>query len=218
MFDYQAARLAMVEGQLRTNKVTDEAVLDAFLAMPRERFVPPHLHGIAYVDEDIPLGGGRYLMEPMVLARLLQAAAVGQSDHVLAIGVATGYAAALLARMAASVIAVECEPRLIALARAQLAALGVGNVTLIEAPLEEGHPAADAYDAILIDGAVAAVPDAISRQLAAGGRLVTVLKRGRGMTQAVLMTQYGGVLSYRPLFDAGTPLLPAFQPEPGFVF
>ena len=93
MLDYRAARLNMVESQLRTNKVTDEAVLDAFLAVPRERFVPDHLDGIAYVDEDIPLGGGRFLLEPMVLARLMQIAAIGPEDGVLVIGAATGYAA-----------------------------------------------------------------------------------------------------------------------------
>lgn len=218
MFDYQAARLAMVEGQLRTNKVTDEALLDAFLAVPREAFVPAHLRGIAYVDEDIPLGGGRFLMEPMVLARLLQAAAIAPTDRALAIGVGTGYAATILARLAARVVAVESEPQLAAVARTQLAAGDGHGVTLIEGRLEDGHPAAQPYDVILIDGAVAAVPDALSRQLGTGGRLVTVLKRGAGMGQGVLMTRVGGVLSYRPLFEAGTPLLPAFQAAPGFVF
>src|SRR6185312_17139031 len=106
MFDYRAARLNMVESQLRTNKVTDEAILDAFLDVPRERFVPDHLAGIAYNDEDIPLGGGRYLLEPMVLARLLQLAGIGPEDGVLEIGAATGYATAILSRLAARVVAV----------------------------------------------------------------------------------------------------------------
>ena len=112
MINEPAARLNMVEGQLRTNKVTDEAVLEGFLTTPRERFVPSHLRGIAYVDDDIPLGNGRYLIEPMVLARLLQLAEIGKSDKVLEIGCATGYATAILARIAASVVAVESDPLL----------------------------------------------------------------------------------------------------------
>jgi protein-L-isoaspartate(D-aspartate) O-methyltransferase len=218
MIDTQAARLAMVEGQIRTNKVTDAAVLDAFLAVPRERFVPAPLQDSAYVDDDIPLGGGRYLMEPMVLARLMQLAEIGRGERVLEIGAATGYATALLSRLAAHIVAVEIEPRLIGVARRTLAALGCGNVTLVEGPLEAGYATAQPYNVILIEGAVAAVPDAIARQLAPGGRLVTVVQRGAGMGQATVMTLVAGILSQRPIFDAGTPLLPAFQAEPGFVF
>lgn len=218
MIDYQAARLAMVESQLRTNKVADDALLAAFLAVPRERFVPEHLRGIAYVDENIPLGGGRYLIEPMVLGRLLQLAAIAPGERVLEIGAATGYATALLARLAASVVAVEADERLLAAARARLGELKCANVTLVQGPLASGHPAGAPYAVILINGAVAAVPDAIARQLAPGGRLVTVLKRGAGVGQGVLATEVGGILSYRPIFDAGTPMLPAFQAEPGFVF
>ena len=105
MFDYRAARLTMVESQLRTNKVTDEAVLDAFLAVPRERFVPEALRGIAYGDDVVPLGGGRFMLAPMVLARLLQLAAIAPGDKVLEIGAATGYATSLLARLAARTVA-----------------------------------------------------------------------------------------------------------------
>ena len=130
MIDYAAARLNMVEGQLRTNKVTDAAVLDAFLAIPRERFVQPALRGIAYVDDDVALGGGRSLMEPMVLARLLQVAAIGKDDKVLEIGCATGYATALLARMAGSVIALESDPQLAAQARKLLGELGCAAATV----------------------------------------------------------------------------------------
>ncbi|HUK60378.1 MAG TPA: protein-L-isoaspartate O-methyltransferase [Stellaceae bacterium] len=218
MLDYRAARLNMVESQLRTNKVTDEAVLDAFLAVPRERFVPEHLGGIAYVDEDIPLGGGRFLMEPMVLARLLQLAAIGPQDAVLVIGAATGYASAVVARIAARVVAVESEPELAAIARARLQELQAGNVTLLEGRLEEGYPAGAPYEAIVIAGAVGFVPDALARQLADRGRLVAVVKSGAGLGQAMLMTRAAGALSRRAVFDAGTPFLPGFTPAPSFVF
>ncbi len=218
MLDYRAARLNMVESQLRTNKVTDEAVLDAFLAVPRERFVPDHLAGNAYVDEDIPLGAARYLMEPMVLARLVQLAAIGPEDGVLEIGAATGYASALLSRLAARVVAVESDAGLSATARALLQELQIGNVTLLEGHLEEGYPAGAPYEVIVIGGAVASVPDALARQLADGGRLVTVVKSSSGMGHGVLMTRAAGVLSQRAVFDAGTPFLPGFAHAPGFVF
>jgi protein-L-isoaspartate(D-aspartate) O-methyltransferase len=218
MIDYSAARLNMVESQLRTNKVTSERVLDGFIAVPRERFVAPALAGVAYVDNDAPLGGGRVLMQPMVLARLLQCAAIAPEDKVLEIGAATGYATALLARLAANVVAVECDGGLIATARARLQEFAIGNVTLIEGPLERGDPAHTPYDVILIDGAVAAIPDEVAGQLVEGGRLVTVVKPTHGMAQGVLMTRTEGVLSQRPLFDAATALLPGFHPAPAFVF
>jgi protein-L-isoaspartate(D-aspartate) O-methyltransferase len=219
MFDYRAARFNMVESQLRTNKVTDEAVLDAFLAVPRERFVPDHLTGIAYVDEDIPLGGGRNLLEPMVLARLLQLAAIGPEDGVLEIGAACGYGTAILARLAARVVAVENDLSLIATARSRMQEMQAGNVTLLEGKLEAGYPAGAPYEVIVIGGAVAQVPEVLARQLAEGGRLVTVLKPRGEMGQGVLMTRTpSGGLSQRPAFDASTPLLPGFAPASGFVF
>lgn len=218
MIDYAAARLNMVESQLRTNKVTDEAVLDAFLSVPRERFVPPALHATAYVDDDIPLGGGRYLMEPMVLARLIQLAAVSRTDTVLEIGCGTGYGTAVLARLARGVVAVEPDPALAAQAAARLRELGAGNATVIEAQLPEGHVTRAPYGVILLEGAAARIPEAIGRQLAEGGRLVAVMQERGGMGQAVLMTRINGVLSRRPAFDAAIPLLPGFQREASFVF
>jgi protein-L-isoaspartate(D-aspartate) O-methyltransferase len=218
MVDYSAARLNMVESQLRTNQVTDERVLDAFLAIPRERFVAPPFTGTAYVDDDVPLGGGRFLLQPMVLARLLQLAAIRPEDRVLELGAATGYVTAILARLARHVVAVECDARLMTMARARLAALAVGNVTMVEGSLASGDPAHAPYDVIVIGGAAAAIPDALTGQLAEGGRLVAVMKPAHGMGQGVLMTRAEGVLSRRPVFDAAAPLLPGFEPAPSFVF
>ncbi len=218
MIDYAAARLNMVDSQLRTNKVTDEAVLDAFLAVPRERFVPPALHATAYVDDDLPLGLGRYLMEPMVLARLIQLAEITRGDGVLEIGCGTGYGTAVLARLARSVVAVESDTALAAQAAARLRELGAGNASVVAGPLAEGHPARTPYGVILFEGAVAQIPEAITRQLAEGGRLVTVMQEGRGMGRATLMTRINGILSRRPAFDAAVPLLPGFQRQPSFVF
>lgn len=216
--DYTQARINMVESQLRPNKVTDEALLTAMLNVPRERFAPRGLAGIAYVDEDVPIGGRRVLMEPMIHARLVQALTIAPDERVLEIGTGTGYGAAVLARLGASVVSVESEPRLAADARATLKALAIGNVSVVEGPLGEGWRSEAPYRAIFISGAVPAVPSAVADQLAEGGRLVAVIAPEGGVGQAVLMTRTGGVLGSRALFDAATPELPGFAREPGFVF
>jgi protein-L-isoaspartate(D-aspartate) O-methyltransferase len=216
--DFAVARLNMVEGQLRTNTVVDGALLDAFLMVPRERFVPVAFHDAAYFDDDLPLGNGRMLLEPMILARLLAAARIGATDKVLDIGCATGYATAIIARLAAGAVGVEEDADLARQARARLAELGVLHAGIVEGPLNRGHAAGARYDVIVIEGAVAAVPDVIAAQLAEDGRLVTVVKTAAGMGQAMVMTRVSGVLSRRALFDASAALLPGFAPAPGFVF
>jgi protein-L-isoaspartate(D-aspartate) O-methyltransferase len=218
VMDFVAARINMVESQLRTNKVADEAVLGAFLMVPRERFVPVAFHDAAYLDDDLPLGNGRALLEPMILARLLSAAKIRDTDKVLDIGCATGYGAAIIARIAGSVVAVEEDKDLVQQARARLAELGVLHADIIEAPLTKGHAAGAPYDVSIIEGAVAVVPGAIAAQLTDDGRLVTVVKAGAGTGRATLMNRVEGVLSRRPLFDAAAPVLPGFAPVPSFVF
>ena len=218
MIDFGAARLTMVDSQLRPNKVTDLAVLDAFLAVPRERFVPPVLRAAAYVDDDIPIGDGRFLMQPMVLARLIQLAAIGPDDAVLEIGAGTGYGTAIAARLARSVVGVECDRKHAARAVARLAELGVGNAAVIEGALAQGHPARAPYQVVLFEGMVAHIPDAIAGQVAENGRVVAVLGDGNGVGRGVLMTRTNGVLSRRPIFDAAVPALPGLERAPSFVF
>lgn len=218
MVDYAAARLNMVDGQIKPNKVTDTALIDAMTAVPRDRFVPADRRGVAYVDEDVAIGGGRVLMEPRILGRLLNDARVGPSTRVLVVGAGTGYSAALLSRLAGKVVAVEQDAQLLAAARGALAELGAANVTLVEGPLAEGRAADGPYDVILVDGAVAEIPAALSAQLAPGGRLVTVVDDGRGVARAMLATQIDGVVSQRPLFDAATAVLPGFERKPAFQF
>lgn len=218
MIDYATARLTMVDSQLRTNKVTDEKLLDAFLAVPRERFVPPAIHGLAYSDAELPLGGGRTLMEPMVLARMLQSAEIAPDSIVLEIGCGSGYGTAILARLARHVVAIESDRRLAGQARARLAELGATNATVIDAPMTEGYPARAPYDTIIFMGAVQRIPEAILHQLADGGRLVAVVQQPNGIGRATLMTRSGEAIAQRPYFDAAPALLPGFEAEPSFVF
>jgi protein-L-isoaspartate(D-aspartate) O-methyltransferase len=216
--DFAAARLNMVDNQLRTNRVRNAAVLGAFLAIPRERFVPVAYHDAAYFDDDLPLGRGRAMIAPMVLARMLEEAAIGSGDKVLDVGCASGYGTAVIARVAGEVVALEQDPELARQARARLAELGVLHARIVEGPLAMGWSAAAPYDVIVIEGAVASVPSAIAAQLAEGGRLAAVQSSSGGMGQAVLMTRINGALSRRTLFDAGAPQLPGLAGAPSFVF
>jgi protein-L-isoaspartate(D-aspartate) O-methyltransferase len=217
MSEYDKIRTNMVDCQLRTNKITDPALLDAFLQVSRESFVPPSLKGAAYVDEDLPLGGGRYLLEPMVLGRLLQTAAIRPNEVVLEIGCATGYATALLGRLARSVVALESDASLARQAKANLA--GLRNVTIFEQRLDRGYAERAPYDVILIGGAVVDVPPALLDQLAEGGRLVTVIETRAGqLGEAVLLERSPNGIAQRRLFEAGIHTLPGFQAEPSFVF
>ena len=214
--DYASARRNMVESQLRPNKVTDPALLEALASVPRELFVPEPLRGVAYVDEDIPLGRGRFLMEPMILGRLLELAAVRSSDAALVVGAGPGYSAAVLARIAGRVVALE-DDRDLAQPAAQMQTLGLSNVALVEGPLGEGAPRQAPFDVILFDGAVDRVPPAILDQLAEDGRLVVVV-RSAGIGRATLMTRQAGIMASRVAFDAAVPCLPGFEPAPAFVF
>jgi protein-L-isoaspartate(D-aspartate) O-methyltransferase len=219
MTDFALARRNMIDSQLRPNRVNNAQLLAAIGELPRERFLPEAMRSVAYSDDDVPLGNGRYLMEPMVLARLIQALQAGPvDDHALVVASGRGYGAALLARLAASVVAVESDP-LLAMAAEQMAKeLGIGGIRQTVGPLEEGARPGP-YDVILIEGAVQLVPQAILDQLAEGGRLTTVVAGPPGaLGVAQLFVKEGGVTSGRPLFDAGTPSLPGFAPPPRFTF
>jgi len=215
---FDAARSHMLESQLRPNKVTDDRVLSAFASIRRELFVPEHLRQVAYIDEDLPLGDGRYLMEPMVAARLLQAAAIDRTDTALIVGAGTGYEAALTAALARNVLALEEAPELARLARAALVEHAIASVSIAEGPLHEGYRPRAPYDVILFGGAVAEVSPELVVQLADGGRLLAVVNPGNAIGRATLTIRTGGLLAHRVIFDAATPLLPGFAPKPVFVF
>ncbi len=209
----------MIESQLHPNKVTDERVLDAFSRIRRELFVPEHLRSAAYIDDDLLVAPGRYLMEPMVAARLIQAVLVPRIDAALVVGAGTGYEAAVLSKLARAVIALEDDPQLARQARAALVDENIGSVNVVEEPVGNGYRARAPYDVILFGGAVAEVPNEIIAQIAEDGRLVAVVKpEGTGIGRAVLVVRTGGVIARRVLFDAAIHLLPSFAPKPAFVF
>lgn len=212
-----ARRQAMVDGQIRPNRVSDERVTAALLAVPREVFLPKALRGVAYIDEDIPIGGGRFLMEPVVFARLLQAAAIGPDDAVLDVGCGTGYSSAVLAQLASAVVALEVDPDLGQRANANLAELGVDNVAVVEGELPAGYAEQGPYDVIFVNGAVETVPEALLQQLGEDGRMLLVERR-HGVGKAMCYAMFDGNIGRRELFDAQVPLLPGFARKPAFVF
>jgi protein-L-isoaspartate(D-aspartate) O-methyltransferase len=218
MSGYEAARANMIEGQLRPNTVTDERVTNAFGALRRELFVPEKLHGVAYADTDLPLGGGRYLMAPMVAARLVQALEIGRGDTALVVGAGVGYEAAVIAQLARSVVALEDDAELARLGRAALVEHRIATVKYVEEAVGRGSRARAVYDAILFAGAVAAIPPGIAAQLAENGRLAAVVRPAEGVGRATLATRTGGILAHRVIFDAATPLLPGFAGKLAFVF
>ena len=216
--DFAAARANMVDCQLRTNKVKDARLIHAFETVPRELFVPESQRSIAYVDEDLRVGAGRYLIEPMVLARLLQAADISPEDLVLEVGGASGYGTAVLSHLGATIVSLESDKDLAAAAAEAQADVGIDNVLIVQGPLNQGYGKQAPYNVIVINGAVGEISEAISDQLADGGRLVTVVREDAGPGRAVLLQRRGAHISSRVLFDAATPLLPEFARSPGFVF
>ena len=225
MIDVVAARRMMVDGQVRTSDVTDLRLIAAMLEVPRERFLPATKAGLAYLDLDLPIIEGearapaRYLLKPMVLAKLIQAAEIGVRDHVLDVGCGSGYSSAILARLAGSVVALEQEPSLARQAAENLQAIGPRNVTVVTGPLILGWPAGAPYDAILLNGATEIEPTMLYRQLKDGGRLVA-LKGRAPVGKAMLYRALGheGDVGGRPIFDAAAPLLPGFAEQATFVF
>jgi len=218
MSAYVTARANMIEGQIRPNKVTDERVIAAFARIRRELFVPEALRGVAYVDQDLPLGAGRCLMQPMVAARMIQAAMINAEDTVLVVGAGAGSEAAVAAVLGRSVVALEENGELARSGRAALVEHRIPNVAFVEGPLPAGHRQRAPYEVILFAGAVADIPAEIAAQLGEGGRMVAVIKDAGGVGRATLTTRTGGVLARRAMFDAATPLLPGFSAKPAFVF
>jgi len=220
MSGFSTARQKMVDGQVRTNDVTDRRILDAMFMVPRETFVPASRQALAYLDLDLDVSEGgpkRFLIKPQLTGKLLQAAEIGEGDNVLVVGCATGYLAALTAKLARQVTATESDSALVAKANEAFATLGIANVTCKAASCAEGDPAAAPYDVILLNGATEVTPDGLFGQLREGGRLVGVSAESRP-SRAMIVTRTHGEFGHRPLFDAAAPVLPGLERAAAFVF
>jgi protein-L-isoaspartate(D-aspartate) O-methyltransferase len=221
--DFSEHRVKMVDGQIRTTDVTDAALLSAMLAVPREAFVDAKRRSLAYIDEDIQIApaetgrAARYLMEPSPFAKLVQLAAIEPGDAVLDIGCGTGYSAAILSRLAHTVVALESDASLAESAAATLAALGCDNVVVARGPLHEGYPSKGPYDVIFMGGSVGSVPGSLLDQLKEGGRMVAVEGRGNaGVARLFLKTN--GIVAGRRAFNAAIKPLPGFERAAVFEF
>ena len=212
--NFEVMRRAMVASQLRTTGVNDPRVVAAMGAVPRERFIPAERHALAYADTLVPIGHGRQLNPPMALGRMLTEARLRGGEKALVIGAATGYSAALLARLAGSVTALEEQPELAAFAREALAGSGV---ELVEGPLAQGHAAGAPYDFVLIDGAVEHVPASIVDQVADGGEVALALVKD-GVTRLCIGRVVAGAFGTTIYSDAATAVLPGFEKPRGFSF
>ena len=212
------ARKRMVESQLRPSKVSDPRILEAMRNLPRERFLPSDLGALAYSDQNVALGKNRMLLQPVILARLVQAALPAMGEKALVVGAGTGYTAALLAALGCDVTALEEDGELADFGAPLLAGIAP-SVTYVRGPLGSGWAAGAPYDVIVIDGAVPELPPVITMQLKReSGRLVTIVNGVRQTGYAVQAETTGAGVSARPLFDCLCPLLPAFEAVPAFEF
>jgi protein-L-isoaspartate(D-aspartate) O-methyltransferase len=223
MSDFKLERINMVESQVRPNGVTDADLLKALLDTPREAFVPPALRALAYMEGLLCVEGARdqrparHLLAPMVFAKLAQLADIHRTDRILDVGGTTGYSAAILSRLAASVVTLENDAGLTAVAKESLASLGIKNVAFSMGPLEAGAPESAPFDVIFLNGRVNNLLESLFSQLAEGGRLVGVIGTETA-AKAKLFLKIGGRIQERIAFDAGAPALPGFESKQAFVF
>lgn len=217
--DFARMRRFMVEGQLRPNQVQDPRILAAFGHIPREAFLPPELAARAYADADVPLSGGRFLMQPMVLARLIQLAELRRGDRTLVLGAGCGYGVAILAAMGGNVTALEHDAALLNIAQAALMrSLPEGQIRLMHEDPAHPPPGLGPFDVIMIEGGVPSIPRPIETLLAEAGRLVALVTSGGPPARATLVRHIGGSFTPRTAFEAHAAPLPAFQPKPSFAF
>lgn len=214
MSQYTDLRVMMVDTQVRPSDVTKFPIIEAMLTVPREEFVPPALRAAAYVGGSVDLGHGREVLEARSLAKLLDALDIQPAESVLDVGTGLGYGAAVMARLAASVVALEEDADLAEGAKAALA--GIGNVAVVAGPLAAGHAAQGPYDVITVQGGVEQIPAALLAQLKEGGRIGAVFMEGAlGTVKVGLKTE--GKISWRFAFNATAPVLPGFVAARAFV-
>lgn len=217
MTDYAARRTTMVDTQVRPSDVTKYPIIDAMLQVPRELFVPTGRREAAYVGENLPIGPGRVILEPRTLSKMLDTLDIKGDEIVLDIGTGLGYSAAVMARLAEAVIALEEDETMAAEAEASLSEVGADNVAIVTGPLAEGAPKHGPYDVIVVEGAVEVVPQVVLDQLKDGGRIACIFSEG---TLGVCRIGYfvDGAVSWRSAFNASAPVLPGFEMAAEFVF
>lgn len=216
MNDSQALRTMMVDTQVRPSDVTKFPIIEAMLRVPREDFVPDAVRAAAYADAPVDLGGGRAMLEPRTFAKMLDAVAIEPDDLVLDLGTGLGYSAAVIARMAEFVVALEEDADLAAEAEARLGAAGIDNVAVIAGPLAEGDPRHGPYDVIVIEGAVQDIPLPVLEQIKDGGRIVAIFD-GNNLGTVRIGYRVGKDVDWRSAFDAAATVLPGFAAAPEFA-
>ena len=217
MPDFSAARIQMVDCQIRPSDVTRYPIIEAMLAIPREQYVPSALRSVAYAGAHVELGDGRVVLDPRVFGKMLDELALSSSDLVLDIGCALGYSTAVLAHVAEAVIAIESDAQMAGEAATTLAEQGVDNAVATEGVLTEGDPAHGPYDVIMIQGGVEEMPQALLDQLKPGGRIAAIFMDG-GAGQARIGIKTGNGIAWRHAFDATAPVLNGFERAPAFQF
>ncbi len=216
MSDSQALRRMMVDTQVRPSDVTRFPIIEAMLTVPRERFVPDALRAAAYAEIPVDLGAGRAMFEPRTLAKILDAVAIEAGELVLVLGAGLGYSAAVIARMAEFVVALEEDEELAAEAETRLGAAGIDNVAVISGTLAEGDARHGPYDVIFVEGAVQQIPPQILQQIKDGGRIVAIFE-GDNLGTVRIGRRAGEVIDWRSVFDATAALLPGFAAAPAFA-
>lgn len=217
MVDFSQARTMMVDTQVRPNDVTKYPVIEAMLTVPREAFVPDARQAVAYVGENVPLAQDRWLLEPRSFGKMLDGLNIQPTELVLIVGAGLGYEAAVVARLAQAVVALESHPEMAAQAEATLAEQGVDNVAVVTGELAAGYPAQAPYDVILIAGGIEELPQALADQLAEGGRIGAIFAEGN-LGVARIGHKIDGEINWRFAFNASAPVLPGFNRRKGFVF
>ena len=215
-FDFDTARHNMVESEVRTNDVTDPALIQAMREIPREAFVPEEKKSLAYSCLSIEVAPGRFMLDPRSFAKMAQAAGVTKSSLVLIIGSASGYATAVISKLAETVVGLEEDEALLALAEAALPAVGADNGVVVSGKLTDGAADQGPFDVIFINGMVDEVPEKLTDQLKDGGRLVAAICQG-AFCCVTLYERVDGIVSHRPLFDTAVPKLPGFSKATEFA-
>ncbi len=217
MTDLSDARQTMVDCQVRPSDVTQYAIIDAMLRVPREVFAPKSLRDIAYADSEVALGNGRALLPPRTFAKMLEAARPGPTDLVLDLAPGSGYSTAVLAHCTGMVIGIEPAEDLAKSAGDALTSLEIDNAVISAGDAAAGDPGHGPFDVIFVNGAVEVVPTTLTDQLKDGGRLVAIF-RENGADKCRVLVRAGDAVASRYAFDASAPLLPGFEAAPGFVF